>query len=49
MKKLLSILLSLVLVLAALPMTAIESSATDYYTSQDGEWMYYVDRCFNSL
>ena len=43
MKKVLSIVLSLVMVLAALPMTAIESSATDYYTSQDGEWVYYLD------
>ena len=43
MKKALSILLSLVLIFAALPMTAIESSAVDYYTSQDGEWMYYIN------
>ena len=43
MKKVLSIILSLVLVLVAMPMTAIESSAVDYYTSPDGEWTYYVD------
>ncbi len=43
MKKALSILLSLILVLAAFPFTAVESFATDYYTSPDGEWKYYVD------
>ncbi|MDO4847740.1 MAG: leucine-rich repeat protein [Clostridiaceae bacterium] len=43
MKKALSILLSLILVLAALPFTAVESFATDYYTSPDGEWMYYLN------
>jgi len=43
MKKALSILLSLILVLAALPFSAVESSAVDYHTSQDGEWMYYLN------
>ena len=43
MKKLLSIILSLVLVIAALPLAAVESFATDYYTSPDGEWMYYLN------
>jgi hypothetical protein len=43
MKKALSILLSLILVLAALPFSAVESAATDYYTSQDGLWVYYLD------
>ena len=43
MKKLLSIILSLVMVIAALPLSVIESSATEYVTSQDGEWIYYID------
>ena len=43
MKKALSILLSLVLVIAALPLAAVESSATDYYTTPDGLWKYYID------
>ena len=43
MKKALSILLSLILVLAALPFSAVESFASEYYTSPDGEWMYYLN------
>ncbi len=43
MKKLLSIILSLVLIIAALPLAAVDSFATDYYTSPDGEWMYYLN------
>ncbi len=43
MKKALSILFSLVLIIAALPLAAVESFATDYYTSPDGEWMYYLN------
>ncbi len=43
MKKLLSILLSLVLVIAALPLAAVESDAATILTSQDGLWKYYVN------
>ena len=43
MKKTLSIILSLVLVIAALPLAAVESDAATILTSQDGLWKYYVN------
>jgi len=43
MKKALSIILSFVLVIAALPLAAVESSAAVILTSQDGLWNYYIE------
>nr|MCR4564440.1 leucine-rich repeat domain-containing protein [Clostridiales bacterium] len=43
MKKALSIILSLVLVLAALPLVPIESHAYTILESPDGLWKYYVN------
>ena len=49
MKKVLSLILSLVMVLAALPLTVIESSAVTYTTSSDGLWKYYLDDNNNAV